>query len=130
MTARVIERSAKQRNTNVQNADRTSASSPLILGLGRGGEGKGDMAKAKFRMNQEVVITSTRYLDGHSDTGFVIGIERYTSESYLFLVSTKQFLSLLNTFRYKVVYERGNKLFKDYFLESELDAASNRKKRV
>lgn len=72
--------------------------------------------KPKFKLEQKVTVLA----HGHADTGFVIGIEKYSAKTYVALVSAKQFLTLLDTFRYKVVYERGNRLKEWQFLETEL----------
>jgi hypothetical protein len=78
--------------------------------------------KPKFRLNQKVTILTGKYLDGHLDVGFVIGIEKYSEQTYVSLMSAKHFLSLLNAFRYKVVFEQGARLQTSHVLENDLRA--------
>lgn len=82
--------------------------------------------KPKFRINQKVKITHSQ----NKIIGTVIGIDYYSSKTYLGHINIKEFLGRFDKAKYKIVFEDTNqdKIYTEWLYEEELEKIIREKK--
>lgn len=74
-----------------------------------------------YKMNQKVVVPRDWTNKTHVCYGWIYGIEKIQNGYYLGTRGMKEFKSRFTRNKYKVIYERNDKIYEEWFLDTELN---------